>query len=591
MALTKVTYSMIADGFFSVSDYGAVADNTTNDSAAFQAAIDDAFAAGGGTVVLKPGATYRLVTAPVVKTNVKLDLSEATVNLNFASGSDVFGFDLRDYSAIYNGTINVDEDGPPTGSDKAFHCAVLVGQSGVNLAGYTGWRVSDLVITSNRGGIIGGRGILVQASSNNGIVENIRFPDSADLGSGVQVSWAGPGGNPPATSEHPYNIAVRNIRFGTMTKSGTAFDIAGIDIVGAYNITVDNVQADRWAGDALVQVRVGGFGDTVAPAAIKPLLFKNIIVRNVAAKLCDQHCVIVSGRANDAVGNPVYSVPVVLQNAKAVGPNSSSSYGIRMLHVRNVIVDNCEMEKFQYGCYIEENTRRITIREGRYFNNTFYGVAVVHATTPEDVYVDNVECFLNGSGTATGAGFYVEQCSRVQFNNCISGEDGSDANQIYGFAVASTAAGTKFSGVNRVRSVAAGGTKYYFLAEVVGDRQFGGGSNAALSTSSTEYAPAFGVGLAASNDTVQIRTSVPLILFNFQVLLSAAPGATKTREFQVLDDGTNSTLEVAITGSAVSGIDYGVVEVAAGSTLSIKSLTTNTPAAANASWGFEACVA
>jgi hypothetical protein len=249
------------------------------------------------------------------------------------------------------------------------------------------------------------------------------------------------------------------------------------------------------------------------------------------------------------------------------------------------------MEKFQYGCFIEENTRRITIREGKYFNNTFYGVAVVHGTTPEDIYIDSVESYLNGSGTATGAGFYVEQALRVQFNNCIAGEDGGDANQIYGFAVASTAAATKFSGINRVRSVAAGGTKYFFLAEVYGDRQFGGGSNAALSTSSTEYAPAFGVGLAASNDTVQIRTSVPLILFNFQVLLSAAPGASKTREFQVLDDGTNSALEVSITGSAVSSVDYGVVEVAAGSTLSIKSLTTNTPAATNASWSFEACAA
>jgi hypothetical protein len=272
-----------------------------------------------------------------------------------------------------------------------------------------------------------------------------------------------------------------------------------------------------------------------------------------------------------------------------VGPNTSSTYGVRLLHVRNVIVDNCEMEKFQYGGYVEENTRRITIREGRYFNNTFYGVAVVHGTTPEDVYIDSVECFLNGSGTATGAGFYVEQCSRVQFNNCISGEDGSDANQIYGFAVASTAAGTKFSGVNRVRSVAAGGTKYFFLAEVYGDRQFGGGSNASLSTASTEYAPAFGVGLAASNDTVQIKTSVPLILFNFQVSLSAAPGASKSREFQVLDDGANSSLEVSISGTAVSSADYGTVEVAAGSTLSIKSLVTNTPAAANATWSFEAC--
>jgi hypothetical protein len=246
------------------------------------------------------------------------------------------------------------------------------------------------------------------------------------------------------------------------------------------------------------------------------------------------------------------------------------------------------MEKFQYGCYIEENTRRIAIREGRYFNNTVHGVVVAHGTIPEDIYIENVECYLNGSASATGAGFYVEQALRVQFNNCISGEDGADANQFYGFAIQSTASATKFSGINRVRAVKAGGVKYYFQGEVYGDRQFGGGTNTSLSTSTTQYAPAFGVGLSASND-LQIKTSIPLILFNFQVSLSAAPGAGTSREFQVLDDGANSSLEVSISGTAVSSADYGTVEVAAGSLISIKSIPTSTPAATNASWSFEAC--
>jgi hypothetical protein len=589
MALTKVTYSMILNGYFDVSDYGAAANNTTDDFAAFQAAIDAAFAAGGGTVILKNGATYRLTDGPIIKENVKLNLNGATVNLNFPTGSEFYGFQLRDYTAIYNGTINVNEDGPPTSLNKDLHCPVVVGRTGGVLAGYSNWRVSDLIITTNRDGILGGRGVLIQSASNNGIIENLVFPDSAYLGSAVQISWAGPGGNPPATSQHPYNISVRNIKIGNMTKASVIGDVAAIDLVGVYNVTVDNVSVDHWEGDSVVQVRPGGFGTVVAPAEIKPLLFKNTIVQNVVAKSCKNFCVLVNGRANDAVGTPVCEMPVILQNIKGVGPNTASSYGVRVLHVRNVIIDNCEMEKFEIGCYIEENTRRITIREGRYFNNTNYGVVVAHSTIPEDVYIDNVESYLNGSAIATGAGFYVENALRVQFSNCISGEDGTDTNQFYGFAIQATASSIKFTGINRARSVKAGGAKYYFLGEVYGDRQFGGGTNTVLSTSSTQYAPAFGVGLSSSDD-LKIKTSVPLILFNFQVSLSTAPTAGNSRQFQVLDDGANSSLEVSIADAALTSVDYGAVEVAAGSIISVKSLVTNTPVATNASWSFEACV-
>lgn len=59
MALTKVTYSMIEGAPFNVLDYGAAGDGVTNDTAAIQAAIDAAYAAGGGQVFLPTG-TYSL---------------------------------------------------------------------------------------------------------------------------------------------------------------------------------------------------------------------------------------------------------------------------------------------------------------------------------------------------------------------------------------------------------------------------------------------------------------------------------------------------------------------------------------------------
>jgi hypothetical protein len=69
-----------------VRDYGAVGDNTTDDRAAIQAAIDAASTAGGGTVLIPPG-TYRVATELTPKTHVRLaGLSRNNCRINGAAG-------------------------------------------------------------------------------------------------------------------------------------------------------------------------------------------------------------------------------------------------------------------------------------------------------------------------------------------------------------------------------------------------------------------------------------------------------------------------------------------------------------------------
>lgn len=63
MALTKTSYSLLNGAPINVVDYGAVGDNTTNDTAAIQAAIDAM--TNGSALVFASGKTYR-VTAPIV---------------------------------------------------------------------------------------------------------------------------------------------------------------------------------------------------------------------------------------------------------------------------------------------------------------------------------------------------------------------------------------------------------------------------------------------------------------------------------------------------------------------------------------------
>jgi len=79
MSLTKVSYAMIQSAPFNVVDYGAVGDGTTNDTAAFNAAMLDAANAGGGIVLAMPGKTHYIATTILIPTNVTLDLQNATL--------------------------------------------------------------------------------------------------------------------------------------------------------------------------------------------------------------------------------------------------------------------------------------------------------------------------------------------------------------------------------------------------------------------------------------------------------------------------------------------------------------------------------
>lgn len=564
---------------------------TTNMYTGFLNAVTACSAGGGGVVACLPGSSYAVNTELVVPTNVKIDLNGATTTHNFANSSTDCGYRLRDNSSVYNGTITIVGTGTPVVGRDAWTC-VVAGESGGVLAGYKQIRLRDLKLSSNRGDSYGGSGILVQSDCCDVVIENIYFPSSSTLGSGVRVAWAGDGGSPPTTSQHPHNVTVRNIKFGTMTKATSSFDISAIDIVGVYNVAVENVYCDRWAGDAVVQIRVGGQGDTVAPAAVKPLLFKGISVRNVECKECDSHGLLINGKANDAVGTPSNSVQATVENCKFVGNGlTNTAYGIRVLCAFDVVIKNCSAEQFLYNLYIEENTKRIKATDCQFLKSNKQNVAVVHGTAPEDIYLARVEAYLGGQDGTNQAGFDLDSCTRVTLEDCISGDAASETTQFYGFKTSSSALGTRIKGRARVRNFKGGGAKYSFSSAIAGDYQMHGGSTAAMSTTTTEFYPAVGVGAAGitAENGASVLTAIDLVFTNLSFKVTAAPtGATKTRTASLVDDGAATALNPTITDAAVTAVDYDTAEVAAGSYVSIQSTVANTPNAAFGKWSVEA---
>jgi polygalacturonase len=82
---------------YNVLEYGAVGDGSTNDAKAIQKAIDDCAAAGGGTVIVPGGKTYRTGTI-VMKSYVELHLEMGAV----LKGSD----NLEDFDLFGKGSPN-----------------------------------------------------------------------------------------------------------------------------------------------------------------------------------------------------------------------------------------------------------------------------------------------------------------------------------------------------------------------------------------------------------------------------------------------------------------------------------------------------
>jgi hypothetical protein len=85
MSLTKVSYSMINGAVFNVLDYGATGDGTTDDTAAFQAAVNAAFTPEasnfGGSTLFIPRGNYKITTV--------ITLPNAQFNITGAGSSSV----------------------------------------------------------------------------------------------------------------------------------------------------------------------------------------------------------------------------------------------------------------------------------------------------------------------------------------------------------------------------------------------------------------------------------------------------------------------------------------------------------------------
>jgi hypothetical protein len=443
--------------------HGVAGNGTTDDRAAIQATIDDCAAAGGGYVHAAAGKTYRVVIGAgvtdlglIIKSGVTLILNSATINIE-CTGT-VYGVRLQSNAHIMGpGTVAVTLSSSP-GSGGIYHAAIALGATygEVTSVGALGnylnaskWSIRNLTVI---GGRPGGFAISGVGGISQGVVEDITFPDNANIAVCLGFDWgtvgsisSTPSAIPTSRTNfdagtaytvHPNNIRARRLKIGAMTRSGSI----PLRLSGVHAVTIEDFEIASSDGFGF-QHTAGDLGYEFAPASVKPNRHKGVVIRNGSILnansgstiLCDAF----ADNINAAIISPGYSpllpaiqsTDIVFENIRGVtGAGASAANGIWLHYMEGGTFRNCTVIGHLYGFRIEEFVRRVLIINCEVNGSYNQGIWIGHTSNPDDCVVDG--CYIWGNCVGiSGAGIHVSLGKRHTITRCrlgIAGETTQD---------------------------------------------------------------------------------------------------------------------------------------------------------------------
>ena len=457
--------------------FGAVGDGVANDRAAVQDAIDFiSTLLPGGVVEGIPGDRYRCVInsgvtdfGVIIKSGTTLDVNMSAIELE-CTGS-VYGIRLQSNAHIRGPGKVKTTVSSASGSQGMWHAPISIGAAygevtsvGAigNYLNATRWSVRGITIENVRAG---GTGIAGMGGVSHGVIEDIDFPDNATLVGCINFDWGTVGAinsaNVPASrvaydagtayTVHPNNIYVRRINIGAMNYAGST----PIRLSGVHDIRVEGfaIAACKTYG---VFHTAGDLGYEFAQDnSIRRRRHRGIVVRdgaiadagNGGAIYCDAHAdnialAVASGYSPylDATN----STNIVFDNIRSQGSISSAAgHGVVARYMEGGTFRNLFILGHQRGIVCAEAAKRILITGGEISTCYQEGIYIGAGTAPEEITVDGVWCYSNGTGVIA-AGIRAQSGVRHTITRCRLGGVG-ESFQSYGVLVDPTAGDVEVS--------------------------------------------------------------------------------------------------------------------------------------------------
>lgn len=465
-----VVWYEIAEEVLRPEMFGAIGNDIADDTAKWQTAAQ---LAAGKRLEGYPGKTYNLTGTISLGDGTHLDLCGA--RLNFRISGSVRCLVSGSGCTIENGSIKNYGTAGLTPGD--YQCPICIGTFSSNVA-VKNVIVRNMWIDSDWGD---GNGIGVFAASHNILIENITVPDPSPMFCPVLLHWGGTS----AGTGHPHDVIIRNVVAGDISASGFLVSLAS-----AYNVLIENVKGGRcffgfhnYAGD---------FTNMYAPAAVKPLIGRNIIARNILATDVRNSGIWIDGQSfNPSLTTPPatpIALSCVVENSTFYGvggiaqaPEPAAPYAARLANCSDVELRNNKFEWFENGIVPTGPTEQVRIIGNSIRSCKFNGIFIsLTPSPPVNWLVQGNACAVNNRGGVTsdfGAAIYVGASENAKIiDNRIGLAVGEFS--FFGVRVGTTAVKPVIRD-NYVRSLAASGVAYSIGSATSYDINATGGNNRA----------------------------------------------------------------------------------------------------------------
>lgn len=448
MALTKVTYSMIEGNAVSVTDFGAVGDGVTNDTAAIQAAIDSnnavIFPTGvyliSSNITLKSGA--RLIGQPgaVIYRNADVrfigptpTLTQITATADFLYGSTLATLDASSYAAVSVGQYLWFKDKTSTNidyiqdfvnlrnSDVALltspdewvyqvQCAKIVEKLAGNAVRISAAAHVDFPFTST-GKIYSVQNVVVE----DVVIDGLTFRNGAGLsGASAEAAFI--------NAQYVYNFSIQNCKFDLKGYTGGIYAQ-----FGQVNITNNEFDAPAQLGVFL--------REAITDSSVTNNVFRNQMTGD-ASIFVEAHCYNIAITGNTFDGSRLYELTDSAQlisciqcdakpNNITITGNSGNGYGVGVRFELGAMFNTVSGNSFtNMGiCGVRaEGCSYLTIT-----GNTFYNCGIT--TTPGTltgaigtlVLASSNHCTIQGNQIGADSGYQSASFVISGEYNVISG--------------------------------------------------------------------------------------------------------------------------------------------------------------------------